>query len=321
MGDDEPDRTGIALRGEPLGWHDLLQVVETAEETGYEAVFVPEIAHREAFASLTGFAAHTSRVRLGSGVAPMTFRDPRATAMAAATLHEISGGRFILGLGSGRVEDRPIELTVSYLEAVRKLLGGDTVRLGGDAAVLENAPGARAIPIYLAALGPRMVELAGRAADGVLLNWCTPERVARAREELARGAERAGRDPREITVAVYVRACLGHEDDQAIPVLRQAVAEYAAKPHYRRQLEAVGLGEEAAAAAKAFEADDPQSVPEALVDAVSVHGSRDRALARFGAYRDAGADLVVAYPVPAMEALSSMMGTVLAAAPAPRVER
>src|SRR5918992_4753513 len=100
---DEPpsDRTGVALR-DPLPWQDLVQVVETAEETGYEIGLVPEIRAREAFATVAGLTAATARIRLGPGVLPITSRPPTLTAMGAATVHESSGGRVVLGLGSGR---------------------------------------------------------------------------------------------------------------------------------------------------------------------------------------------------------------------------
>src|SRR3989442_2706421 len=92
--------TGVALR-DPLPWSQFEQAVETAEETGYEAVFVPEIAGREAFSTLTGFAAATSTIRLGTGVVTTWARSPATTAMAAATLHDLSGGRLVVWIGAG----------------------------------------------------------------------------------------------------------------------------------------------------------------------------------------------------------------------------
>src|SRR5438445_3951354 len=93
-------RVGVAVR-EPLSWHDLVQIVRTAEQTGYETLFVPEIAGREAFATLAGLAPLTETIRLASGVVPITARTPQVTAMAAGTVQELSGGRFVLGLGAG----------------------------------------------------------------------------------------------------------------------------------------------------------------------------------------------------------------------------
>jgi alkanesulfonate monooxygenase SsuD/methylene tetrahydromethanopterin reductase-like flavin-dependent oxidoreductase (luciferase family) len=316
MGGESPGgRTGVALR-EPLPWHDLLQVVETAEETGHEIVLVPEIRGREVFATLAGFAAATARILLGPGVLPITSRPPTLTAMGAATVHEASGKRFVLGLGSGRAGSGAVELVREYVRLVRAALRGEVVTASGPFPVgrfrLGMEPPRDPIPMWLAALGPRMVELAGQVGDGVLLNWCTPERVAKAREEVARGAERTGRDPAGLTVAVYVRACLGQEEAHALEALGPAAAEYAGFPNYARQLEAMGLGEPGRAAA----AGDPRGRG-ALARALCVWGDRDDALSRLQEWRDAGADLVVVYPVPALEPLSSILGTVLAAAPSP----
>ena len=323
MGDKTPAvtesaRTGVALR-EPLPWHDLVQVVETAEETGYEIALVPEIRAREAFATLAGLTAATTRMLLGPGVLPITSRPPTLTAMGAATLQEAGGGRFVLGLGSGRVGSGAVELVREYVRQVRAALRGETVTSTGPFPVegfrLGMEPPEHPVPVWLAALGPRMVDLAGEVGDGVLLNWCTPERVAKARERLARGAERSGRDPADLTVGVYVRACLGPEEAHALEALAPAAAEYAGFPNYARQHEAMGLGESARAAAKG----DGRGA-EALARALCVWGDRDRALSRFREWRDAGADLVVVYPVPALEPLSSILGTVLAAAPSPAGE-
>lgn len=308
---------GLTHRGpkgierEVLPWHEVVLLAETAEETGYEVVFTPEIAAREAIATLSGLASATQEIHLATGVVPLEARAPATLAMAAATLQDISGGRFILGVGSRE----PTGSARERLRILRRLFegGGD-----GDAGPLDIAgPDGVDVPVYLAALGPRMTELAGEAADGVVLNWCTPERVAEARRQIGRGAERAGREPSEVTVAVYVRACLGHEEAHAVAVLGEATAQYASMPKYRRQFRAMGLGSEADRAAAAG---PPGQVPAALLKAVCVWGTREEGVARLEDYHRAGADLVVVYPVPAQEAVSSTMGTLLAAAPNPMVE-
>jgi alkanesulfonate monooxygenase SsuD/methylene tetrahydromethanopterin reductase-like flavin-dependent oxidoreductase (luciferase family) len=330
MGEDNRSGLGVALNGygltvrdaegprrQVLPWRDVVDLVDLAEETGYDAVFVPEIAAREAFATLTGFSASTSSIALGTGVIRIDRRDAHTTALAASTVHELSAWRLVLGLGSSGLLDG----TRSFVADDRALLAGDAVAEGDGFVRLDGVDVRRARPpIYLAALGPRMTELGGEVADGVLLNWCPPERVERARAEIARGAARAGRDPGEVTVAVYVRACLAHEEAQALPALREAVGQYAAMPRYERQFESLGLGEAARAAAAAVAAGRPDEVPAELVDAACVRGSREEALARLSEYREAGADLVVVYPVPAREAVSSIIGTLLAVAPDPSVE-
>jgi alkanesulfonate monooxygenase SsuD/methylene tetrahydromethanopterin reductase-like flavin-dependent oxidoreductase (luciferase family) len=309
-------RTGLALR-DPLPWPQLRQAVETAEDTGYEAVFVPEIAGREAFATLAAFAQATSRVMVGTGVVSARSRSAETTAMAAATVQDLSDGRFVLGVGSGSRSGPettgPLDLVEHYLLRVRELLSRDSKDH------LELLPGAP-IPIWVAALGDRMVGLGGRIADGVLLNWCTPDRVRAARRLVGESAESAGRDPASVTIAVYVRACLGLEEAVAMAALKEMAGRYAAIPHYRRQFESMGLGDEARLGAKAFQAGRADDVPERLVRSVAVIGDRNDALRRFADYREAGADLVICYPVTALDPQSSLLGTVLGAAPTPSLE-
>jgi alkanesulfonate monooxygenase SsuD/methylene tetrahydromethanopterin reductase-like flavin-dependent oxidoreductase (luciferase family) len=279
------------VRRAPLPVADLRAAALLAEETGYQALFVPDHGVWEPFPLLASLAERTDRIRLGPGAVPMTSRDPASMAAAAWTLAQVSEGRAILGLASG--SERRVARVEEYAAEVRRRTGD--------------------IPLYLAALGPRMIGAAGRVADGVLLNWCTPERVATAVELL----EREGR---RVSVAVYVRACLGHDDDTALAALREATGMYAGIPGYRRQFDLMGLGSEAEAAAEAFSSGSLDRVPEALVAGVSVWGGQERAAERLQAYREAGADLVVVYPVPAQEPVSSLMGTIMAAAPTPAVE-
>jgi 5,10-methylenetetrahydromethanopterin reductase len=292
-----PDnRTALALAGSTLRhidgrwvraavpFEDLAASVALAEETGYESLWVPDHGVWDPFTLLGALAPRTGRIGLATGVVTLAARRPAEIAAAALTLDRVSGGRAILGVGSG--PERRIAVVAGGLEELGRAVG-------------------EAVPRYLGALGPSMVELAGRAADGVVLNWCPPERVVRARREVARGAEATGRDPAEVTVAVYVRACLGHDADHALAALTEAAEVYAAIPAYRRQLQA----------------DEVEPSPETMARALCVWGDRDPALERLTAWHEAGADLVVVYPVPAQEAASSLMGTIMAAAPDPAVER
>src|SRR5918999_1604439 len=315
---------GLSHRGpegierEVLPWHEMLLIAETAEETGYEAIFTPEIAAREAFATLTGFAAATREILLATGVVPLHTRAASTLAMAAATVQDASDGRFVLGVGSRET----IQATRDRVPAVLKLLRGGQAEIGGETVGPIHLPDPEADPppLYLAALGPLMTELAGEVADGVVLNWCTPERVAEARAQVRRGAERAGRPPSGVTVAVYVRACLGHDEQHALVALGEVAGQYGAMDRYRRQLEAMSLAREAASAAAAWESGRPREVPRSFLRALCVWGTREEALDRLAVFKEAGADLVVVYPVPAQEAVSSTMGTILAAAPDPAVE-
>jgi 5,10-methylenetetrahydromethanopterin reductase len=317
----ERQRTALALRY-PLPWHDLAMVVETAEETGFEAVFFPEIGGgRDTLAAITGLGAHTADVHLGPGVVPLHSRRLPLLAMAAATAQERTGGRLILGLGSGPPGPGSLDLVRSAVEFLRAAYAGEEPRdpdTGEPFALSLAVP--HAPPIWLGALGDRMVALAGEVADGVLLNWCTPERVRRAAALVAESAARAGRDPASVTIAVYVRACLGAEEDLALAALKPAAGQYAGLPHYRRQMAANGLDELASAAADAIERGRPGKVPEELVRTLCLLGDVGAAHRRLEEYRAAGAALPVIYPVPVLDAPSSIMATMLAVAPSPALQ-
>lgn len=317
---DRTGRAGLALR-DPLPWRDLVEVVSTAETTGYEALFLPEISGRETFSTLAGLAAHTSRLRLATGVVTTLARGVDTTVMAAATVHELSGGRMVLGLGTGPAGPGALERLRRFVSLARAALAGEAVEASdGEPFRLTLDAGPDPVPIWIAALGPNAMRLAGEIADGVLLNWCPPERVAFARERIREGAEAAGRDPEAVTVAVYVRACVGQEPGPTLAALRAAAGVYASYPAYLRQFEAVGLGEEAVVAAAAHRAGRPADVPEILVRRVCLLGDASDAALKLQAYRDAGADLPVVYPVPVRDASSSILGTLFALAPHPAVE-
>jgi len=302
-------------------WRDMVEIVQTAEQTGYKALFLPESTGREAFSTLAALARHTEVLRLGTGVVTIVARPLPTTVMAAATVDQISGGRLVLGLGTGPTGPGALGRLRTFVDLARGALAGEPIEMpDGTRFTLAIDPPSTPIPIWLAALNPKAMRLAGEIADGVLLNWCSPERVAFARERVHEGAEAAGRDPAAVTVGVYVRACVGQEPEPTLAALRAAAGQYASHPAYRRQFEAMGLGDESRRAAEAFAAADIDRVPEELVRAVCVLGDTPQAIAVLKAYREAGADLPVVYPVPLRDPRSSILGTLFALAPHPAVE-
>src|SRR4029453_18882773 len=127
---------------------------------------------------------------------------------------------------------------------VRALLRGETLEDDRDSSSLSLSPGGD-VPIWISALGPKGVRLAGEIADGVILNWCPPDRVPFARARIAEGAEAAERDPGSLTVAVYVRAWVGPDETEAMSALRAMAGRYALNRAYRRQLDEGVLGPQA----------------------------------------------------------------------------
>jgi alkanesulfonate monooxygenase SsuD/methylene tetrahydromethanopterin reductase-like flavin-dependent oxidoreductase (luciferase family) len=307
----QPGATAFALR-DPLPWDDLAAIVRAAETSGYAAVFLPEITGRDALVTLGALAGETRDLLLGTGVVPMRSRTVLLLAMAAATVQERSGGRLLLGVGTGDAARGALADLRETVSALRGAFAGEPVSRRGVAARLSLDPG-RPVPVWVSALGPGSMRLAGAVADGVLLNWCPPERAAFARARVAEGAEEAGRDPAEVTVAAYVRSWVGDDEEAALGALRRAAGEYARYPAYARQFDEAGLGEEARRAAGAVRAGRVEEVPEGLVRAVCAVG--EGAADRLAAFREAGVDLPVAYPVAVGDPVSSVERTLLALAP------
>jgi alkanesulfonate monooxygenase SsuD/methylene tetrahydromethanopterin reductase-like flavin-dependent oxidoreductase (luciferase family) len=258
--------TGTAFTVRDLPWLDVATIAREGESLGYEAVFLPETGTRDTLATLAALSAETSTLRLGTGVIPMGARTAHLAALAAATVHERSEGRLVLGVGTGGSKPGALDRLRAYVAEIRELLGASPLPMSDP------------VPVWIAALGPKATRLAGEIADGVILNWCTPQRVAEAREAIGAAAGDAGRDPDAVTISVYVRAAFSDRADEA---LLAAAAEYASYPSYARQFEAMGV--------------EPSA--EAVVDAICLRDDPESAKERLDAYRRAGADLPVVYPV------------------------
>jgi alkanesulfonate monooxygenase SsuD/methylene tetrahydromethanopterin reductase-like flavin-dependent oxidoreductase (luciferase family) len=287
----------VALR-DAYPWPDLAGLARSVEDAGFDAVFLPEVGARDTLATLAALAGETSRLRLATGVVPLPSRSPGLLAIAAATVQERSGGRLILGLGTGPSGPGALGRLRATVGALRAAFDGGGGSVDG-APVRSPLPLPRPPEIWIAALGPRATRLAGEVADGVLLNWCTPERVTTAVTQVADGAAAAGRDAGSVTIAVYVRAALA---PGSIDGARAMAAEYGGYPAYARQFDAMGL--------------DPAD-PDAVMAGVMLT-ERASAADRLGAYRAAGADLPVVYPVlpPGAPSADAARTTIEAVAPA-----
>jgi alkanesulfonate monooxygenase SsuD/methylene tetrahydromethanopterin reductase-like flavin-dependent oxidoreductase (luciferase family) len=176
----------------------------------------------------------------GIGVATVQSRTPEAFATSAAMLTRLTGGRFILGIGAGSIysaahrrewgiRDRPLAKVRTYAETLRAFLAGEAVTFKSDDLTYEGArlgvPPAPT-PVYLGALGPEMLRLAGEVADGVVLSWMTAPRLEWARERIAEGAARAGCDPASIRVATNVRVSVDDDVGAARRALAAAMYSY-----------------------------------------------------------------------------------------------
>ena len=308
-------RIGIAFSG-GLTASEIADCAERAEALGYESVWVAEGHGGDQFAILAACALRTRRIRLGTAISSVFVRTAPTIAMAAATVDELSGGRFVLGLGSShRVQvgpehgveyARPLDRVRETVAVVRALLRDGDVSHAGETVRVERfelwfRPHRGDVPVYLSALFPKMLELCGEIADGVILTRSTLASAAAARARVAAGAARAGCDPVAIEIASLFPASVAPDRDEALAAARPGLAFYAGFfPRYNRLLAESGFPAEAAAIAKAWSEGDTAAATRAVTDemlaATGIAGTPAECRERVEAYRDSGLDLPIISP-------------------------
>jgi F420-dependent oxidoreductase-like protein len=308
---------------------DQLEVVREAERLGYDSVWTAEAYGSDAATILGWLAGQTERIKLGSAIFQMPARSPAMTAMTAATLDQLSGGRMLLGIGSsgpqvaegwhGQRFARQIQRTREYVAVVRKVLSrerlefhGETLELPlpdgpGKALKLTIAPVQDRIPIYLAAIGPKNTQLAGEVADGWIPIFFSPENVGDLRPLLEEGAARAGRSLDGFDIAPTVNVSIDDDLQAARDRMRPFIALYVGGMGSRKQnfynALAVRYGfEEAAKEVQDLYLDGKRdeaaaAVPDELVDTVTLCGPADHVRERLAVYRDAGVGTLGITPV------------------------
>jgi len=243
---------GGAASGRGGGFEDVVAFAVEAEKLGVDQAWSAEAWGYDAVSTIAFLAARTRRLELGTGIMQISARTPSMTAMSALTLATLSGNRFILGLGAsgpqvveglqGQSFARPLSRMRETIEIVRMAFRGEKLRYegrhytlprpGGEGKPLRlSQPPNPAIPIWLATLSPRALELAGELADGWLGTSFTPEHAEAHLAHLRRGAERAGRSLCELSLCVGAALCF--TDDPA-PFVE------AAKPRMAFTLGAMG---------------------------------------------------------------------------------
>jgi 5,10-methylenetetrahydromethanopterin reductase len=218
---------------------EVVAVAREAEQLGYAFAWVnDDRLLRDVYIALAAVAGATSRLRIGPGVTNPYTRHPVLTAVAVATLDELSGGRAVLGLGAGGTNhallgirrERPAVAMREAIATVRGLLAGEQVTLEGGVievheARLDFRPRRADVPIYVGARGPRLLELAGELADGVIVgNVTTVAGWRYATERVHAGARRVARDPGEIAWTAWFYACVSDDGDLARDAIRPMVA-------------------------------------------------------------------------------------------------
>ena len=329
-------RYGVRLENDPnLSPQDYQELSSQAEKNGFEAVWVPEGGGRDSLTSLATIAMKTDAVKLGTGILPIFARTPTNTAMGAAGMAAVSDGRFLLGLGVGHaptVESRdgipfnqPMTRMRETIQIIKALLSGEEVNFTGKQFKITGASMGAAtpktkVPIYIAALGPQMLEMVGELADGVLMNWTAVDYLGEAIGHIKRGAEKAGRAPNKIDIAGYVRVAVGDNLTESRVSLRRQVARYASNPFYRNFFAQTGFDKEMSAAAAALADGNldkaADSITEEMQDQVAIVGTVEECRAALEKRRAAGLQLPVIAPFAVGDNMASHRHVIEAMAPA-----
>ncbi|WP_419928630.1 LLM class flavin-dependent oxidoreductase [Candidatus Poriferisocius sp.] len=291
--------------GLPIGW--LTDLVVDAEQAGIDTALVGEVAGPEAFATLGAMAARTQRIRLGSGIVAAYTRSPALTAMGFATLASLAPGRIVAGIGAsspivvgrwhGGDFEQPLATVREFIGLLRAALAGEKLNHDGPR---FRSKGFRIdlppveVPIWLGAINPRMLAMAGEIADAVFMTWCPPSEVAPKRKFVEFAAAEAGRDPAEVSTVLSFWAYSGPEPEQAMERMRRQVLAYAMVPTHQPAFVDTfeNLPEVAEAWHKGDRAKALSLVPDEAVLAQCTLGP-DMLAKRIDTYRAAGVDLPI----------------------------
>jgi F420-dependent oxidoreductase-like protein len=290
---------------------ELIELAVEAERLGYESAWAAESWGTDVVTVLSWLGALTTTLKLGAGIMQIPARTPAMTAMTAATLDLMSGGRVLLGLGTSGPQvaegwhgvpfGKPIQRTREYVEIVRAAIGRQVVEHHGDQFEIPYAgddatglgkplklmmhPHRAEIPIYLAAIGPRNVALAGEIANGWLPVWVSPEKI-----EVPTARE--GFDVAAFAVPVAISDDLQAARDFVKPHLALYVGGMGAKGqnYYTRLVARYGYEREANEIQELYlggkKMEAIAAVPDALVDEVALVGGRDRIADRLDAWKE-----------------------------------
>lgn len=319
----------VGYWGLGLTSQEQLAIVQEAERLGYDSVWAAEAYGSDTATILAWLAAGTSTIKLGSAIFQIPARSAAMTAMTAATIDQLSGGRMLLGLGAsgpqvaegwhGQRYGRMLQRTREYVAVVRMALArervvfkGETLELPlpdgpGKALKLTIAPVQERIPIYLAAIGPKNTALAGEIADGWIPTLFSPEHVSEFRGHLEEGAARAGRTLDGFDIAPTVNVFVTDDRAAARDAMRPYLALYVGGMGSRRAnfynslVQRYGF-EEAARTVQDLYLDGKReeaaaALPDELIDLVSLCGPADVVRERLRVFREAGVGTLMVSPM------------------------
>jgi probable F420-dependent oxidoreductase len=300
-------RYGVTLPHEAFQSRDLLELTRRVEDLGYTDAWSFESFGTDAFSPLAAMAAVTQNLRLGTAIVPVFTRPAGLIAMSAATVQNISAGRFVLGLGISTPTivqnwmnvpyQRPVTKLRETVEVVRASLTrqkvnfeGKTMKISGFR--LDVPPAYPAPPIYIGAQGPKMLRVAGEIGDGVIVNFVTTENLPSMLKHVHEGARAAGKPTSGLDVVCRIMVAVDEDDTVVRNEMRRSLAAYVTVPQYNKFFSEFGFEDEAKRAIEAWQAGDRkaavQAIGDKMLESIYVFGSAAHCRERLQAYAAAG---------------------------------
>ena len=306
--------------------HIPIDLIQQAESMGYDSVWTAEAYGNDAVTSAAWVLAQTSKIRVGTAIMQMPARTPAMCAMTAMSLDQLSGGRFIVGLGAsgpqvvegwhGVLYGKPVTRTKEYIQIMRKIFEREgPVEFDGQMYQMPNQSegttglgkplksilaAATDIPIYTASITPAGLRCAGEVADGVFPVWMDPNKYSVLGDAIEQGFEKAGNGKglKDFDVAPFVTVAMNDDLDAAFDALRPWLALYIGgmgaknKNFYHEYATRLGYGDAADQIQDLYlsgkKSEAEALVPNELLDEVSLVGPRERIIERLGPWKEAG---------------------------------
>jgi probable F420-dependent oxidoreductase len=303
----------------PAPFHDARECVELAKRAegdwGYPAIWMAETAGPDSFSLAGAMAVSTRTIEIGTAIVPVYNRTPAILAMSAATLAQLSGDRFVLGLGTsshaimrdwnGVDFHAPLGHMREAVASVRQALSADKTDFEGkyfrSHGLRLGARPKRPLRIYVAALREKMCELAGEIGEGLIINFQPASAMPQILAAYRRGAARAGRDGARDEVVCRFQVCVTSDRAKARAIVRAAFGGYLAAPVYNAYLAWCGFEQEAEAIAEAFARRDRAAVAAAItdeiVDRIAILGTPDECREQIAGFVAAGVTTPVIAPL------------------------
>ncbi len=318
---DAKKKVSMVIFWKGVGRKEMVRAAEIADEVGMDTLWIPEAWAYDQVPLITEMALKTKRLKIATGIMNCFSRSPGLVAMTAATLDEISEGRFVLGMGTsgqkviegfhGIPFEKPLQRLREYVEIVRLLVSGERLAKhqgevfpGMRPFRLEFTPARKYIPIYIASLARKSVRMAGEIGDGWVPAFWPKNMYKEGIRWIEEGAAKSGRDPSEVDIAPFITTVPIDDVEAAKAFAREPMGFYIGGmgKFYHQMLTRAGFGPEVDRVKKLYEEGKRQeaydAVDDKLIEATAAVGPVDVVKARLDDFRAAGVtNPIVTYPV------------------------